>query len=92
MKLTDVSCYVLEFQSSAGFPAGLERTVSGLRSQLKISRMVMPKTVLEMVTTTVTLSVVTKTLVIKSFTKRPEVHKHTETIREDEVNNLLCIT
>ncbi|CAG9558247.1 unnamed protein product [Danaus chrysippus] len=80
-RLADVSCYTLEVQAGAS-TYGREKSASGLRSQLKSTGIPMPRTVLDLVTTTVTLSVVTKSLQIK--TRKFDVrHRHTEHKEED---------
>ncbi|CAH2103447.1 unnamed protein product [Euphydryas editha] len=67
----DMSCYTLEVRAGSE-RSGRERSASGLRSQLKASRVVVPRQVLELVTTTIMVSVVTKSLKIKSSKKSEE--------------------
>ncbi|KAM3969019.1 vacuolar protein sorting 13B [Aphomia sociella] len=80
MRLADVSCYTLAMRSPAE-RLGRDKA-SGLRSQIKMTG-VTPRTVVELVTTTVTLSVVTKSLQIKNVNKR-EQKKHTDPTAEEE--------
>lgn len=81
MRLADVSCYTLEVRASDR--SSRERSVGGLRSQLKVTHNVNPCTVVELFSTTVTLSVVTKTMHYKTFKKKAEPKtKHTETKKE----------
>ncbi|XP_038216589.1 uncharacterized protein LOC119835687 [Zerene cesonia] len=83
MRIADVSCYTLEVRAGTE-RSGKEKAASGLRSHLKTSRVAIPRTVLELVTTTVTLSVVTKSLQIKAIPRRSESKKHADSSREDE--------
>ncbi|XP_053623621.1 uncharacterized protein Vps13B [Plodia interpunctella] len=86
LRLADMSCYTLEIGSNLTEKEGLDKSASGLRSQIKLTTAgVHPRTVLELTTTTVTLSVVTKSLQIKipiktdrtsrSTTEKPGVEK-----------------
>ncbi|XP_052752571.1 intermembrane lipid transfer protein VPS13B isoform X4 [Galleria mellonella] len=80
MRLADMSCYTL---TARPVPEPLARDqAGGLRSQIKMAA-VTPRTVLELVTTTVTLSVVTKSLHIKTMTRK-EQKKHAEATAEEE--------
>ncbi|CAH0716660.1 unnamed protein product, partial [Brenthis ino] len=81
-RLADVSCYTLQVRVGTE-RSGRDKSAPGIKSQLKASRMVLPTTVLDMVTTTITLSVVTKSLQIKSFKKPEAKPKHTENKEED---------
>lgn len=82
-RLADVSCYTLEVRSGTE-RSGRDKSVAGLKSQLKASRVVFPRTVLDMVTTSITLSVVTKSLEIKTF-KKPETKAKQTEHKEEEV-------
>ncbi|XP_045784582.1 vacuolar protein sorting-associated protein 13B [Maniola jurtina] len=79
-RLADMSCYILELKTGSG----REKTESGLKSQLKTSRVVLPRPVLDMVTTTVTLTVVTKCLQIKNVKKTETKVKHSEHSRDED--------
>ncbi|KAG6459378.1 hypothetical protein O3G_MSEX011352 [Manduca sexta] len=68
IRLADVSCYTLEMRTGSRFTK--ERSSTMLRSQLKIPCLAAPRTVLELVTTSITLSVVTKSLQVKTFMKK----------------------
>ncbi|CAG4977886.1 unnamed protein product [Colias eurytheme] len=83
IRIADVSCYTLEVRAGTE-RSGNEKSASGLRSQLKPCPVAMPRTVLELVSTTITLSVVTKSLQIKTIPRKSEVKKNTDTSKEDE--------
>ncbi|XP_060809400.1 uncharacterized protein LOC106130565 isoform X3 [Amyelois transitella] len=65
VRLAEMSCFTLETASFISEKEGIDKSASGLRSQIKMISGVHPRTVLELTTTTVTLSVVTKSLHIK---------------------------
>ncbi|KAJ8737284.1 hypothetical protein PYW07_000555 [Mythimna separata] len=70
--LADVSCYTLEVRE---FPPGVlgqeqHGASSTLKSKLKIPRVAIPRTVLELVTTTITVSVITKTMKIQVLNRK----------------------
>ncbi|CAB3258844.1 unnamed protein product [Arctia plantaginis] len=80
ISIADVSCYTLE-------AARIERDHSGsaLRSTLKAQAgFVHPRTVLELVTTTITVSVVTKMLQIKNIELIPEHKRDTSATTQTE--------
>lgn len=80
IRIADVSCYTLE-------AARIERDHSGsaLRSKLKAQAgFALPRTVLELVTTTITVSVVTKMLQIKNIQLIPEPRTDTSTTTQTE--------
>ncbi|XP_064076371.1 intermembrane lipid transfer protein VPS13B [Vanessa tameamea] len=76
--VTDMSCYTLQVRPGTE-RSGREKSMSGLRSQLKPSRVLVPQTVLESNTTSITVSVVTKNLIINTGKKsepKPKRHDH----------------
>ncbi|CAH0578321.1 unnamed protein product [Chrysodeixis includens] len=78
VRLADVSCYTLELIKANPDLPGREGSKQGgwggsntiLRSRLKAPRLASPRTVLELITTTITISVVTKTLQFKSVSRK----------------------
>ncbi|XP_037868646.1 uncharacterized protein LOC101746464 isoform X2 [Bombyx mori] len=81
LRLSDVSCYTLEVKASSS------NKDKAHRSQLKSLVYATPRTVLEMVTTTITLSVVTKSLQQKaaaSTSTKKDHKKHPEASAEEE--------
>nr|XP_034839520.1 vacuolar protein sorting-associated protein 13B [Maniola hyperantus] len=82
-RLADMSCYILEVKAGTE-PSDRDKPAPGLKSQLKATRGVLPRTVLDMVTTTVTLTVVTKCLQIKNVKKTETKVKHSEHSREED--------
>lgn len=83
MRLADVSCYTLEVRAGTD-KSGRDRSMTALRSQLKTPLVATPRTVLELVSTTVTLTVVTKAMLIRTAPKR-EPRKYTEPDVEGQV-------
>lgn len=96
ISLADVSCYTLELPrlSTATDVMGQEKAgiSAGLKSKLKISGSPKAnrKTVLELVTTTITISVVTKALQYKTISRNDLKKAHTIS-EEDRVNYLLLL-
>ncbi|KAJ0183610.1 hypothetical protein K1T71_000033 [Dendrolimus kikuchii] len=83
MRIADMSCYTLEVRASRSF--GRETSGGGLHSQLKMPCSVTPRTILDLVSTSVTLSVVTKAVQFKAPMHK-ETKKHTEsTVDEDKL-------
>ncbi|XP_050360676.1 intermembrane lipid transfer protein VPS13B isoform X2 [Nymphalis io] len=81
--VSDMSCYTLQVRPGTE-RSGKEKSMSGLRSQLKPSRVLVPQTVLEPVTTAITVSVDTKTLVIKTRKCDPKPKRHDRSRDEDK--------
>ncbi|KAL4717819.1 hypothetical protein ACJJTC_000968 [Scirpophaga incertulas] len=81
LRLADVSCYTLEVKSNKIS----NNQTAGLRSHLKNTGAPLPKTVLELVTTTVTLSVVTKSLQYKIIQKKESKKQPEISIDEQKI-------
>ncbi|XP_045489894.1 vacuolar protein sorting-associated protein 13B isoform X1 [Pieris rapae] len=63
MRLADVSCYTLEARVGTE-RSGREKSAKGLKSQLKSTHQLVPRIVLDLVTTSITLSLVARSLKI----------------------------
>lgn len=87
-----MSCYTLEVRVGSE-RSGKERAASGLKSQLKATRVVLPRQLLELVTTTIMVSVVTKSLKIhvrSSKKSEPKKREHTRENAEDVSDFFYC--
>lgn len=92
LKLADVSCSTLDMAPVPTEKTGRERSSAALRSQLRTASIARTRTVLELVTSTVTLSVVTKQVQIKQLAKTEVVKKEKEPTAEEQVCTMLCIS
>ncbi|XP_028176967.1 uncharacterized protein LOC114364842 [Ostrinia furnacalis] len=81
LRLADVSCYTLEVRFRPEVSS--RDRMGGLRSQLKMTH-AMPKTMLELITTTVTISVVTRSMQIRTSLKKEPKKHHMETSTEED--------
>lgn len=89
IRLADITCYTLEVRARTD-KTGREKSNIGLRSQLRMTCMAFPRTILSNMGSSITVSVVTKTLPMKSTPKkeprRPEV-SITEEVNYSYFNN-----
>nr|XP_049694087.1 intermembrane lipid transfer protein VPS13B isoform X1 [Helicoverpa armigera]XP_049694095.1 intermembrane lipid transfer protein VPS13B isoform X1 [Helicoverpa armigera] len=71
LALSDVSCHTLEVCAAPVSSEGHEKpTNAGLKSNLRTTKLATAKTILELVSTTVTISVVTKSVQYKTVSKK----------------------
>ncbi|KAF9416118.1 hypothetical protein HW555_006441 [Spodoptera exigua] len=87
ISIADVSCYTLELPHLSADVVGQEKVgiSAGLKSKLKVSAAprATRKTILELVTTTVTVSVVTKSLQYKTISRKDPKKTSKTTTEED---------
>ncbi|XP_050683023.1 uncharacterized protein LOC126978332 [Leptidea sinapis] len=82
MRIADLSCYTLEVRAGTE-RSGRDKYMGALKSQLQASRVPMPRTVLEILATSLTLSIVTKSLQI-TMPKKPQAKKRDDESKEDD--------
>ncbi|CAK1554618.1 unnamed protein product [Leptosia nina] len=84
MRLADVSCYTLEVRAGTE-RSGKEKAAKGLKSQLKSTHVTSSRTILELVTTSITLSLVAKSMKIRLHPKRTEPKRRMESCSHDDL-------